>query len=205
MVNRLPSWIFLSLAMLLMGIAFTPLVRVGLGIDSTVQMSFLTVVSLLIAGLMCGLTAMLLLVKRQPTLNSHIGSDENRRSAAQLHATGLLLFTGIPLLNFLVCYYLWVTNRSKSAYLDYQGREAICFQITIYLYLLMCLFMAYVIVGVFAIPLLLLFHLLATIAAILTTLQGKLFRYPANISIIDRFPTSKTPNSATPKTPKESA
>lgn len=193
MVNRLPSWIFLSLAMLLMGLALTPLVRVGLGIDSTVKMPFLTVVSLLIAGLMCGLTAMLLLVKRQPKLKNYLGDIKNRRSAAQLHASGLLLFTGIPLLNFLVCYYLWVSNRSKSAYLDYQGREAICFQVTIYLYLLMCLFMAYVIVGAFAIPLLLLFHLLATLAAVIITVRGKQFRYPANISIIDRFPTEATP------------
>lgn len=194
MVNRLPSWIFLSLAMLLMGIALMPLVRAAIGIDAEIQMSFLTVISLLIAGLMCGLTAMLLLVRRQPKLKTHLTQTQDHAAAAWIHASGLLLFTGVPLLNFLVCYYLWVTRRSQSEYIDYQGREAICFQITSYLYLLMCLFMAYIIVGALAIPLLLLFHLIATIAAIMATLNGKLFRYPANISIIERSP-SITPTS----------
>ncbi|RBP53600.1 DUF4870 domain-containing protein [Arenicella xantha] len=186
MVNRLPSWIFLCLAILLMGFALTPLVRVALGIDDTIQMSFLTMVSILIGGLMCGLTAMLLLAKRQPELRTYFDDQADHVQAAKMHACGLLLFTGLPLANFLACYYLWVTSRSRSRYLDYQGREAICFQITIYLYLLMCLFMAYVIIGALAIPLLLIFSLLASLTAVASTLRGKQFRYPANISIIDR-------------------
>ncbi len=97
MVNRLPSWIFLSLAMLLMGIALMPLVRAAIGIDTEIQMSFLTVISLLIAGLMCGLTAMLLLVRRQPKLKTHLTQTQwiaafYRSSAAQL--SGLLLPLG---------------------------------------------------------------------------------------------------------------
>ena len=172
--------------MLLTGAAQLPLLRALLGIDSEIQMPFLMVISLLIAGLMCGLTAMLLLARRQPELKTFVSDNEDTRRAATMHATGLLLLTGVPLANFLVCYFLWVRFRHRSRYLDVHGREAICFQITIYLYLLMCLFMAYVIVGAFAIPLLLLFHLVATLMAVAFTLHGKPFRYPANISIIDR-------------------
>lgn len=188
MVNRLPSWIFLAAAMLIMGTALLPILRAILGIDEQIQIQFLTVVTLLIGGLMCGLTAMLLLVRRQPDLNHGPSSDDDHIRAAQLHVTGLLIFTGIPLANFLACYFLWVKTRARSAYLDFQGREAICFQITIYLYLMMCLFMAYVIIGAFAIPLLLIFHALATITASLYALYGKPFHYPANISIINRQP-----------------
>ena len=139
---------------------------------------------------MCGLTAMLLMVRKQPLISRYLkGEDEpnDLSTAAKIHASGFLIFTGIPLLNFLACYYLWVNNRGKSRYLDMQGREAICFQISVYLYLLMCLFMAYIIIGAFVVPLILLFQLIATGFAITTTLNGNTFRYPANITIIDRF------------------
>jgi len=179
-----------------MSFALFPVIRAVLGIDAQIEIQFLTVVSLLLAGLMCGLTAMLLLVKRQPDSLNYTQADTkpDHRNAAKLHATGLLLFTGIPLANFLVCFYLWVNYRRRSVYLDYQGREAICFQITIYLYLMISLLMAYAIIGVFAIPLVLLFHLIATLVAIFYALVGKAFRYPANITVIARTPNSLSVN-----------
>jgi len=189
MVNRLPSWLFLSLAMILMGIALFPVVRAVLGIDETIAIQFLTVVYLLIGGLMCGLTAMLLMVRRQPTLSRYQSEEIQTALAAKLHATGYLIFTAIPLANFLACYYLWIKNRQYSQWLDYQGREAICFQITIYLYLLMALFMVLAIVGVFAVPLLLFFHFIVTTVATVQTARGLAFCYPANITIIERCPS----------------
>jgi len=191
MVNRLQSWIFIAIALTTMGWGMIPIVRVVLGFDEKLTGSYIWSVSFIIGGLMCGLTAMLLMVRKQPKISRYLGEEHNRHGAAALHASGLLIFTGIPLLNFLVCYFLWVRSRGHSEYLDYHGREAICFQISIYLYLLMCLFMAYIIVGALVVPLLLLFHLGATITAISYTLNGKPFSYPANISIIERKPRSE--------------
>lgn len=191
MVNRLPSWLFIGLAMLLMGTALFPVVRVIIGIDERFIMQFWTVIMLLIAGLMCGLTGMLLLARRQPDSLKYQSQEIDHKTASQFHYCGLLLFTGIPLLNFLMCYALWVNNRHRSEFLDYQGREALCFQITIYLYLLLSLFMILAAIGLFTTPLLLLFHLIATVCAIITTAQGKSFRYPANITIIARTPQGK--------------
>lgn len=191
MVNRLQSWIFILIALAIMGWGMVPIVRFAFGLDDKLTGSYIWSVSFLIGGLMCGLTAMLMMVRKQPTISIYRHNTSEERdvfNAAKLHATGLLIFTGVPLLNFLVCYFYWVKTRTQSEYLDYQGREAICFQISVYLYLLMCLFMAYIIVGAFVVPLILLFQLIATIAAIYTTLNGKLFSYPANISIISRIP-----------------
>ena len=186
MVNRLPTWPFLSLAMLLMGFALFPVVRALLGIDEEIGIQFLTTVYFLIGGVMCGLTAMILMVRRQVTTSRHQDGQKDIKSAVILHCSGLLIFTAIPLANFLACYFYWLKIRHKSAWLDYQGREVLCFQITMYLYLLMALLMVIAIVGIFAIPLLLAFHLLVTLLAIIITSQGKQFRYPANINIIDR-------------------
>lgn len=180
----------MSIALLAMGWGLIPIVRVSLGLDDKLTGSYIWSVSFLIGGLMCGLTAMLLMVRRQPESIAYKGTSQNAVSAASLHATGLLIFTGIPLANFLACYVLWTKTRSESEYLDYQGREAICFQISIYLYLMMCLFLAYIIIGALAVPLVLLLHLLATLTAIIVTLSGRPFRYPANINIIPRTPIS---------------
>lgn len=196
MVNRLPSWLFITLALIIMGFALMPIIRALLGIDNTIQIEFLSAVMLLIAGLMCGLTGMLLLTRRQPeiryadiAITSVDGANNNGNTngkAVLIHASGLLIFTGIPLANFLACYFLWVKYRSTSSVLDTHGREAICQQITVYLYLLMCLFMALLIVGVFAVMILLCIHLIFTIIAIVQARNGSVFRYPANINIIDR-------------------
>jgi len=191
MVNRLPSWIFITLAMLLMGMALLPVLRVIIGVDDSFQIQFLTFVMFLIAGIMCGLTGMLLLVRRQPEINHYQTDEADYNKACQFHYCGLLLFTGVPLLNFLLCYVLWVKNRYQSEFLDYQGREAICFQITIYLYLLLSLFMILAAVGLLTTPLLILFHLIATASAVVMTSRGKAFRYPANITIIARTPQTK--------------
>ncbi len=190
MANRLQSWLFILIALATMGWGMIPVVRVVFGLDDKLTGSYIWSVSFVIGGLMCGLTAMLLMVRKQPLISRYLKSDEepdDLSTAARIHASGLLIFTGIPLLNFLACYYLWVSNRGTSRYLDMQGREAICFQISVYLYLLMCLFMAYIIIGAFVVPLILLFQLIAIGFAIVTTLNGNIFRYPANITIIDRF------------------
>jgi len=191
MVNRLQSWVFISLAMAVMGLALFPIVRVVIGIDKTFSMQFFTVIMLLIAGLMLGLTGMLLLARRQPEINNYLGDKEDAKLATQFHACGLLLLSGIPLMNFIACYFLWVKHRHKSAFLDYQGREAICFQISIYLYLLLSLFMAFAVIGIFFVPILVLFHALVSVIAVCMVSQGKAFRYPANITIIARTPLTQ--------------
>lgn len=177
--------------MICIGAALMPIVRVGLGIDETFQIQFLTAVGLGMAGLMCGLSAMILMARRQPDLTSYANDETDYSKAAQLHATGLLIFTGIPLANFLGCFFLWQRWRHQSEFLDYQGREALCFQIAIYLYLLLALFMVLAIIGVFAIPIILVLHLLATVIAIARSGSGKAFRYPANITIIERTPHTR--------------
>ena len=191
MVNRLQSWVFILVALSTMGWGMIPIVRAILGLDDKLMGSYIWSVSFIIGGLMCGLTAMLMMVRKQPKINTYLSDasqPHDTATAAKLHATGLLIFTGIPLMNFLACYFGWLKTRGQSEYLDYQGREAICFQISVYLYLLMCMLMAYIIIGAFVVPLILLFHLLATLTAISSTLSGKSFRYPANIEIISRTP-----------------
>jgi len=193
MVDRLPAWIFLSIALLLIALALLPLMRVAVGVDKQIAMPFFTVVMLLIGGLMSGLTAMILLVRRQPKLatseSSKMGTPANTKSLLVFHSTGLLLFTGIPLLNFLLCYFLWVSKRNEDPVIDQLGKEVLNYQISIYLYLLLSLFLVFALIGVITTPFILALHLLLTVLAIVFALSGKAFKYPINIPIIQGRPS----------------
>ena len=190
MVKNLPVWFFLAVALLLIGAAQLPLLRFAMGIDTTINMAFTTVVVLLIGGLMSGLSAMILLVRRAPTLNVSEHSHTSKTNEIVMHGTGLLLYTGIPLLNFLAAYWWWSRVRHQSQRLNLVGRNVLNFQITIYLYLLLSLFMVFAAIGLVTTPLILLLHLIATLLAMVFSALAKDFNYPANIPIIQgRRPT----------------
>lgn len=194
MVKNLPAWFFLAIALVLNGIALLPLLRVVVGVDSEISLPFSTTVMFFIGGLMSGLTAMILLVRRMPKLhapavaamepNNATPRLESRRQTIAMHASGLLLYSGIPLLNFLVAYWLWGKVRHQSPALDALGQDVLNFQIAVYLYLLLSLFMVFALIGIVTTPLVLALHLLATLTAILFAFLGRSFSYPANIPII---------------------
>lgn len=193
MIDRLPAWLFMSLAMTLIGIALVPIMRFIVGIDATIGIQPLTVVMLFIGGLMCGLSGMILLVRRQPKIShGSVVTGNNKALLVKLHAAALLLFTGIPLANFLVCYWLWIRHRHKSEIIDSQGKEVLNFQITLYLYLLIAFFLALVIIGLFFIPILLLLHLVFTLFALFRVASGSAFQYPMNIPIIQGRPITNS-------------
>ena len=186
MVNRLPAWLFLFAALLLIAMALMPMLRVAFNIDQQFYLQFWTVVILLIGGLMCGLTAMILLIKRQPLINWSLSEQTvvlEKSDLLRFHGCGLLIFTGVPLLNFLLAYYLWVKNRNRGEAFDRLGQEVVNFQVTIYLYLLLSLFLVFALIGIVTTPLILGFHLLVTVIAILYAGRGSNFKYPTNIPI----------------------
>ena len=193
MVNRLPVWLFLCVALVLIGSALLPGLRVLLRIDQSMGLQFFTVIGLLVGGIMSGLTAMILMVRRQaridwpePTLEAEIKTTKTTQLG--MHVCGLLLFSGIPLLNFLTCYWLWIKHRRSSQVLDKTGQEVLNFQITMYLYLLLSLIMVLAVIGLITTPMLLLLHLLVTCWAVITALKGGQYTYPINIPIIQGRP-----------------
>lgn len=184
MAARLPAWIFLSIALILMAIAQLPLIRAALGIDTHISMPASSMAMFMIGALMSGLTAMILLAGRQPKLNHYTNENADKRMVVAIHASGLLLFSGIPFANFLVAYFLWNRFRHDSKGVDQAGIDAINFQITVFLYLLLSLFMIIAILGFFTTPLLLIFYGVCVIIATVQAIRGKLFQYPTNIPII---------------------
>jgi uncharacterized Tic20 family protein len=178
------------LGMIFMSIALVPVARVILGIDASIQISFTTLCMWMIAGLMSGLTGMILFVRREaaipitPKQNQNAGQSSTTSKKAKLHACGLLLYSCIPFANFVAAYLLWSRYRTESAELDQAGKDVLNFQITIYLYLLLSLFLVFIAVGIISNFLILIFHLVTTIVGIIQASQGGTFKYPANIAVV---------------------
>jgi len=172
------------IALILMAIAQLPLMRVAVGVDTEIGMAPSTMAVFMIGALMSGLTAMILLAGRQPKLEHYANEDADKRIIIAIHASGLLLFSGIPFANFLSAYYLWNRFRHQSKDIDQAGMDAINFQITVFLYLLLSLFMIIVVLGFFTTPLLLIFYAVCVIVGTVQAMRGKRFNYPTNIPVI---------------------
>jgi uncharacterized Tic20 family protein len=189
MAKRLPAWLFLTISLCALGFAFLPILRVVAGLDQNFSVPFLTVVMAMIGGLMSGLTGMILLVRKPPVIDWTNRERPDRPAnftaiIRRMHAGGLLLYCGLPLANFFVCYWLWQKYRLLHPEFDVAGREAVNFQITIYLYLLLSLFMMFAAIGIFTTPMVLALHLIGTLFALVRAPYSAAFTYPANIPII---------------------
>lgn len=174
-----------------MSIALIPVARVILGVDESIQIAFITLCMWLIAGLMAGLTGMILFVRREAAIPlSHTGAEQDKPLAnvgsakTKLYASGLLLYTCLPFANFVVGYLLWSRYRQQSQELDKVGKDYLNFQITVYLYLLLSLFLVFIAVGVISNFLILVFHFIVTSLSVAQANSDQAFRFPANISIV---------------------
>ena len=184
MADRLPAAPFLALAVLFLSFAQFPLLRYALGLDAVIVMPPSSMAMLTIGGLMCGLTAMILMARREAAKPVAGRREENpSRRAVYLHACGLLIFTGVPLANFLAGYWLWKNYRRQSQTLHQHGLAMLNFQISMYLYLLLSAFLVFIVIGLLTTPILLLFHLLATLYAMTCAWSGRPVRYPLSIEI----------------------
>ncbi len=86
---------------------------------------------------------------------------------------------------------MWLTQREKSAFADYHGKESLNFQITISLALALCFAFtaafSWLLIGLLGIPLMVAIALYATVMTIFAALkanEGKLYRYPFTLRLI---------------------
>ena len=93
------------------------------------------------------------------------------------HLLGLLAYP-LPLVHLLVMATAWVRGRKGSAFVEEHGREALNFQLSMLVYLLIAFSLSLVLIGLLMLPLVLLFHLVMLIEAAVQARAGHRFRYP---------------------------
>jgi hypothetical protein len=104
-------------------------------------------------------------------------TPDDRTLAMFCHLGGLLTGFILPLV-------LWLVRREQSPFMDFHGKEALNFQITILIYFLASLVLMFLIVGFFLMFGLAVFEIVVVILASVAAGQGRLYRYPLTIRFI---------------------
>lgn len=147
----------------------------GIG-DDAVGVTF--GVFMLLAGWIAAVVGVLTLIGNPlpPAAQSEVEAHE-RGLARRGHLLGLLAYP-LPLVHLVVMSLAWLRGRKTSAFVEEHGREALNFQLSILVYLLIAFTLSLALVGVLMLPLVLLFQLVMTIEAAAQARAGHRFRYP---------------------------
>ena len=117
------------------------------------------------------------------TLNPSSLSKEEKNWAMFCHLSGLAGIL-IPLGNIIAPLIIWVLKRDEMPFLNDQGKEALNFQISVTIYLFVSAILILVIVGIFLLIAIGLFSTIFTIIAAINAADGKKYRYPLTIRLI---------------------
>ena len=108
-------------------------------------------------------------------------SRSERQWAMGCHLIALVPFPSANLLGPLI---LWLIKREDGAFIDDQGKESLNFQISLFIYTLVCMALAVIRIGILLLFPLALFGLVCVIIAAIKSSEGVAFRYPMCIRFI---------------------
>jgi uncharacterized Tic20 family protein len=79
---------------------------------------------------------------------------------------------------------VWLIKKEEYPFVDDQGKEALNFQISVFIYAMVCAVLSLVIIGIFMLIGLLIFSIVVTIIAAIKANGGEAYRYPLCIRFI---------------------
>ena len=97
----------------------------------------------------------------------------------------------VPLGNFLGPFVIWQLKKHESEFVADQAKEALNFQISVFIYMLISLVLIFVVIGIFLLIGLVLFSLIMVIVAGVKANEGEFYRYPMCLRLISqkKYPT----------------
>lgn len=112
-------------------------------------------------------------------------SRSDRQWAMGCHLIALCgVVVPVPSANLLGPLILWLLKREDSAFIDDQGKESLNFQISLFIYLMACLMLSFIGIGLLLIFPVAIFGFVCVIVAAVKASEGTAFRYPACIRFI---------------------
>jgi uncharacterized protein len=88
----------------------------------------------------------------------------------------------IPLGNIVGPLVIWILKKDQMEFVNDQGKEALNFQLSVLIYLIVCIILCFVVIGFFLLIALLIFDLVVTIIAAVRANEGVRYRYPMRIA-----------------------
>ena len=110
-------------------------------------------------------------------------THDDRTWALICHLSGLAGYV-IPLGNIVGPLIVWLLKKDQSWFIDDQGKEAINFQITMTIYVILAIIAVFLVIGIFLIPLVAVAGLILMIVAAVNANRGIAYRYPLTLRLI---------------------
>ena len=111
------------------------------------------------------------------------GKNDEKTLAMFCHLGAFAGFL-IPFGNFLAPLLIWLLKKEEYPLVDDQGKESLNFQISIFLYSIVCFLLWFLIIGVPLLFVLILFAMIQIIKASIASNKGERYRYPFCIRLI---------------------
>ncbi|MBD8527000.1 DUF4870 domain-containing protein [Pseudoxanthomonas sp. CAU 1598] len=99
------------------------------------------------------------------------------------HLSALVGFL-IPLGSIIAPLIMWQVKKAESPFIDEQGKEALNFQITVLIAVIVCIILSFVLIGLLLLPIVGIGALVLTIIAGIKANEGVSYRYPMTLRLI---------------------
>ena len=100
------------------------------------------------------------------------------------HLLSLTLFLGVPLGNILGPLIVWLSKRKEDPFVDQCGKDALNFQISVTIYLIISGFLILVVVGMFLMVVVMILNLVYTLIAATKASKGIPYQYPLSFRFL---------------------
>jgi uncharacterized protein len=97
---------------------------------------------------------------------------------------GLLCHLSPIAIGFLGPLLIWLIKKDTMPFVNDQGKEALNFQITMFIGYIICGALMFVVVGIFLLPILILVNLILMIMGTIAASKGTRYRYPFALRLI---------------------
>ena len=111
-------------------------------------------------------------------------TDSDERMWAMFCHQGTLV-TWFPFANIILPLTIWMVKKETSSLVNDQGKEALNFQITILIGYAICIPLVLVLIGIPAMAALFLYHVIFSIVAAIKANEGRAYRYPYTLRLVD--------------------
>jgi uncharacterized Tic20 family protein len=112
-----------------------------------------------------------------------VPSKAERDWALFAHLSALLVY-GTAIGGILGPFIIWLLKRDEMPFAGKQAKEALNFQITVYLAAIACILLSFILIGIPLLAALVIAHIVLTIIATMKASEGIAYRYPFNLRLI---------------------
>ena len=109
--------------------------------------------------------------------------NDERKIAALIHLSAFTVFI-IPFGNIVAPLLLWILKKEDSAFVDYHGREAVNFQISITIYFAVATAFVILLIGIPFLLFAFLIGLVFPVIAAIKASEGNYYSYPFSIRFL---------------------